>query len=148
MTKTKFAWKRWAVVGAITLATAGLLGADALARPHGRGCGYDGLERLEGRIDGFGLDAEKKTAALQVIERARAAQEPQREQMKAAREQMHALLEQDAPELDKVLAQADAIGALKTAEKKDHLRMMLELRGLIGTEHWKELRSHEGRGHR
>jgi len=150
MTKAKHAWKRWAVVGSICLATAGLLGADALARPHGRECGHDGLgrlERLEGRIDELELDAEKKTAARQVIERARAAQEPQREQMKAAREQMHALLEQDAPELDKVLAQADAIGALATARRKEHLRMMLELRALIGTEQWKGLRPHKGRGH-
>jgi len=147
MTKTKQAWKRWAIVGAIGLATAGLLGSDALARSHGRGCGHDGLERLESRIDELGLDAEKKTAALQVIERARAAQEPRREQMKAAREQMHALLEQDAPELDKVLAQADVIGTLATAGKKDRLQMMLELRTLVGSEHWQELRSHKGRGH-
>lgn len=150
MTKTKHAWKRWALVGAIGLGTAGLLGTDALARSHGRECGRDGLdrlERLESRIDGLGLDAEKKTAARQVIERARAAQEPRREQMKAAHEQMHALLEQDAPELEKVLAQADVIGALATEAKKDRLQMMLELRALVGSEQWKELSSHKDRGH-
>jgi Spy/CpxP family protein refolding chaperone len=137
-------------VGTIGLAMAGLLGSDALARSHGRECGRDGLdrlERLESRIDGLELDAEKKTAARQVIERARAAQEPRREQMKAAREQMHALLEQEAPELEKVLAQADVIGALATEAKKDRLQMMFELRTLVGTEQWKELRSHKGRGH-
>jgi Spy/CpxP family protein refolding chaperone len=149
MTDRKHSWKKKAGVGALALAVAGVLGAGAaFARPPGhhggpggRGghgsCG--GYERLSDKIDDLGLDAEKQAAADQVLEQARAARKAQRAEMRAAREQMRALLAQDAPAVEAVMAQADAIGALETKAHKERLQTMLSLRSIVGAERWKEL---------
>jgi Spy/CpxP family protein refolding chaperone len=61
--------------------------------------------------------------------------------MREARRAMHELLESDAPALEDVMAQADALGALETEAHKAKLRDMLELRALVGPETWEQLRS-------
>ena len=66
-----------------------------------------------------------------------------REQVHAAHQQMRALLEQEEPDVDAVLAQADVVGELHGALRKLKLRTMLGVRSLLTPEQREEL--HEGR---
>lgn len=107
---------------------------------RGRGPGpppfEDLLERHAGRL---GLDAA-------TLEKIRAARDATRDEMRRLdgdvrrlRDALRALLEADAPKLEAVLAQADAIGAAETARQKERLRTLLAIRALLTPEQRAEL---------
>ena len=59
---------------------------------------------------------------------------------------MKTLLDEQAPSLEAVLAQADAVSALETQAKKTELEALVKLRQLLTTEQWKDLRAQHGTG--
>jgi Spy/CpxP family protein refolding chaperone len=148
-------WMMGAAGAALALVVVALLGAGmAESRPRHGGCQGHGpsarLDRLEAKLADLELDAETRAAAEQLIATARTEGEARRDELTSAREALHELLEQEAPALEAVLAQAEAIGALETESHKARLRSMIELRSLLGAERWQELRDsrHYGRGKR
>jgi Spy/CpxP family protein refolding chaperone len=153
--KTARTWTTWTARGALAALALGAVGAvaahQAAARPPGGGChGHGGeafgLERLEHRIGSLGLADETKQAVYQAIDQARVERRALDEKIRAAHERMRELLEQDRPEAEPVLAQADSIGALVTDARKAELRAMVAIRGLLTPEQWKAL--HERRHRR
>jgi Spy/CpxP family protein refolding chaperone len=133
------------VAGAVlALVVVALLGAGtAYSKPrhsacHGHGKGA-GLDRLEAKLAELELDVDTRAAAARVLEQARTEREARHEQKREARRALHALLEQEAPVVEEVMAQADALGALQTEARKAKLRTLLELRALVGADQWQEL---------
>ena len=85
----------------------------------------------------------------EISESARAEGRGLRDQMKAQRDAMRALLDQDTPDQSTVMAQADAIGELKTQLRQNQLAAMLEVRALLTPEQRAELvKLHEERRER
>jgi Spy/CpxP family protein refolding chaperone len=68
--------------------------------------------------------------------------------IRQAHEALRALLEQDQPDADAAMAQADNLGALETERRKADLKALLQVRALLGPECWAELSSalHPPRG--
>jgi Spy/CpxP family protein refolding chaperone len=136
-------WMMGAAGAVLALVVVVLLGAGMAESKPGRACHGHGkgahLDRIEAKLAELELDAETRAAAEQVIAAARAESEARREEMADARRALHDLLEQEAPAVDAVMAQADAVGALQTESHKAKLRTMLELRSVLGPEHWGEL---------
>ena len=135
-------WMAGAAGATLALVVVALLGAGiAHSKPGGACHGKRGsMGRLEAKLDELSLDANTRAAAAQVIAKARSEGETRREEMRDARHALHELLEQEAPAVDQVMAQADALGALQTDAHKAKLRTLLELRALVGPEQWKELK--------
>jgi Spy/CpxP family protein refolding chaperone len=123
--------------------TAGLLLAlaprGAAARPHA-GHGGGPLHHLEAAIAQADLDADTEAAAYALLDEARAARRADENAIREAHEALRALLEQDTPDADAALAQAEKLGALETERRKADLRALLEVRALLGPERWAELR--------
>ena len=143
----------------LLLAAAGALGALALRAaaepPPGasreRRPSLDRmLERDAGRL---GLDAATRGRVREIADAARAASEPLERRRDELHREMRTLLDQDEPELDAVMDQAERIGALDTELRKRHLAALLEIRALLTPAQREELvRIHEERraahGHR
>jgi Spy/CpxP family protein refolding chaperone len=122
-----------------------LLGAGmAESKPRHRGCHEHGanarFDRLEEKLAALELDDQTRASAEQVLARARAESESQREAKREARRVLRELLDQEQPVVEQVMAQADALGALETEAHKAKLRTKLELRALLGPDQWQELR--------
>jgi Spy/CpxP family protein refolding chaperone len=136
--------KRGAAVALLIGAT--LAAGSALAfrgGHHGRGGMLKYIEHGIGRID---LEPTTRDAVVAVLDRARTEREAMREPMREAHVQMRATLDQDAPSLDAVLAQADAIADLETKAKKSELTAVVEIRKLLTADQWKALRAQHERG--
>jgi Spy/CpxP family protein refolding chaperone len=136
-------WMTGAAGAVLALVAVVLLGAGMASSKEGRGCHGHGkcahFERMEAKLAELQLDEQTRAAAQQVIATARAESETRREELREARRALHDLLEQDAPSLDAVMAQADAVGALQTESHKAKLRTLLELRSVLGPEGWSQL---------
>lgn len=130
---------------AMALAVVTLITSPALAWPH-RGGGPMGFERIEHRLERLDLDSETREAALEILDEARAHHGALAPEIHEARDLMRELLAADAPDEEAVLAQADAIGALKREASHARVRTLLALRALLTAEQWQEL--HPPRGER
>jgi Spy/CpxP family protein refolding chaperone len=145
-------WMMGAAGAVLALVVVALLGAGtAYSKPGHAGCHGHGkgarLDRLEAKLAELELDVDTRAAAARVLEQARMEREARGDELREARRALHELLEQDAPVVERVMAQADALGALETEAHKSKLRTMLELRSLLGAEQWKELRGSLHRRH-
>ena len=79
----------------------------------------------------LGLDQETLAAIRTLVEAARVRRETLRTELRQAYAQMRALLSQVAPDEAAVMQQADAIGALELAARKQRLQAMLRIRALL-----------------
>ena len=138
---------------ALALVVVLLLGAGmAESKPRHGGCYGHGpgarFDRLEAKLAELELEADTRTAAEQVLARARTESESRHEATREARRVLHDLLEQEQPAVEQVMEQAETLGALETEAHKAKLRTMIELRALLGPEQWQELRAsfRHGRG--
>jgi Spy/CpxP family protein refolding chaperone len=148
------------------LAAAGLalaiLPAAALAeRPGGppsrggRG-GMPSFDRvLDRHAERLGLDDATRARIRAIADARRDEGERLAERVRALHGEMHALLDQDAPDTDAVMRQAEAIGAAETEMHKQRLATLLEIRALLTPEQRRELvrifeerKSERGRGGR
>jgi Spy/CpxP family protein refolding chaperone len=101
------------------------------------------LERHAGRL---GLDERTRTEVRGIADAAREESRDVEAGLRTLRDEMRKLLDQEAPDLDGVLRQADRIGATETELSKLRLRTMLRIRGLLTPEQRQELvRIHEER---
>ena len=79
----------------------------------------------------LGLDQQTLATIRTLVEAARAQAKTQRAELRQAYAQMRALLSQEAPSEAAVMQQADAIGALELAARKQRLQVMLQIRALL-----------------
>jgi protein CpxP len=79
----------------------------------------------------LGLGQETLAAIRTLVEAARARRETLRTELRQAYAQMRTLLSQEVPDEAAVMQQADAIGALELAARKQRLQVMLRIRALL-----------------
>jgi Spy/CpxP family protein refolding chaperone len=133
--------RRFLTFAAVALAMA--LAAPAVARPRG---GPPDLGRLEHKLEKLDLDTAVRERAWTILDAARDEERALRTQLRDAHEQLRALLEADAPDLEAVEAQADALGALRTQAHKLTLRTRLEVGALLTPEQREQLAERRHRG--
>jgi Spy/CpxP family protein refolding chaperone len=79
----------------------------------------------------LGLDQETLGTIRTIVDASRAQGETLRADLRQAYAQMRALLSQEGPNEAAVMQQADAIGALELAARKQRLQVMLRIRALL-----------------
>jgi len=125
---------RWSNLTAVFAATLALLAAPAFADPPpgpGGPMGPGGMgmgPRLEHKLAKLGLSPDQQTKIQGILDAAKPQREDLRNRMRKAFEDMRLLLDQDTPDQNAVLAQADAIGQLTTEAHKDMLTTLLAVR--------------------
>lgn len=120
---------------------AGLLALPVFsASAGGRHGGPHGMRGIEHRVEALELDAEVRERVDTILDAARDEGRELRGELRAAHQRMRSLLEQDAPDEEAVLAQADVIGALHTQAHKQHLSVLLQLHPLLSQEQREQLR--------
>ena len=82
-------------------------------------------------VERLGLDQETLATIRTMVEASRAQQETLRAELRQAYAQMRARLSQEVPDEAAVMQQADAIGALELAARKQRLQVMLRIRALL-----------------
>src|SRR5262245_905838 len=82
----------------------------------------------------LGLDKETLVMIRTIVDASRAQGETLRADLRQAYAQMRALLSQEGPNEAAVMQQADAIGALELAARKQRLQVMLRIRALLTPE--------------
>jgi Spy/CpxP family protein refolding chaperone len=117
-----------------SLAQPGGPGGD---RMHRRGHGPERM--IERYGDQLGLSSETRAAIQQVIDKSRDRGEAMREELRAEHEAMHDLLKQPLPDESAVMAQAEAISAMELSAKKNRLKAMIAIHGLLTPEQRDEL---------
>jgi Spy/CpxP family protein refolding chaperone len=112
----------------------------ALAAPGGTHAGAERRPRdTSARPDRFiaeyaerlGLEPQTLATLRTLVEASRAQAETLRLELRQAYAQMRALLSQEMPSEAAVMQQADAIGALELAARKQRLQVMLQIRALL-----------------
>ncbi len=132
-----------AVLLAFALLGAGLVNS-AEARPRGGGPRPEAF--LDRHADELGLDDETRAAIEAIVEAARPEGEALRAELHAARLAMRALLDQDAPDEDEVMAQAERIGQVEIARSQHRLKTLLAIRAKLSPEQRAQLsQMHEER---
>lgn len=105
---------------------------------------------VEKHADQLGLDADTRETIDAIVVRSGARDEELDTSIRAAYGRLHTLLEQDAPDVDAVMAAAEEIGTLKGESRKNMLGAMLEIRARLTPEQREqlvELRKERGPGH-
>jgi Spy/CpxP family protein refolding chaperone len=127
----RFIWRyMWLIVSVVWGFVS--LPDSAVARPPG--LPPDHGARLEQLVEALGLDEATLAKVQQIIDASKAEHQELRQRLRKAGRQMHALLEQENPDEAAVMAQADAIGALKIEAQKHRLRTMLKVRAFLTPE--------------
>jgi Spy/CpxP family protein refolding chaperone len=119
--------------------------ASRAGGPHGPARG------LEPAVEALDLDGETRGKAFALIDAARPRSRELHESLRGAREELRALLEQPEASEAAVLAQVDAIGALRTELEKHDVRTLVQVRALLSPEQRAALaeamQRHPHRGH-
>lgn len=101
---------------------------------------------LERNAERLGLDERARAEIRSLADAAREESRGVETGLRTLHDEMRKLLDQETPDLDGVLRQADRIGAAETELSKLRLRTMLRIRGLLTPEQRQELvRIHEER---
>lgn len=79
----------------------------------------------------LGLEAETLAAIHKIVETVRLQSRPLWRELHQAHTQMRLLLSQETPDPAAVMRQADTIGALELAERKNRLQAMLQIRAIL-----------------
>ena len=113
-----------------SLTVPGLSHADT-GRPPRDASVHPGRFLEEEYAERLGLEAETLAAIRTIVEAAHLQNKTLRAELHQAHVQMRALLSQEMPDEWAVMQQADAIGALDLAERKNRLQAMLRIRALL-----------------
>jgi Spy/CpxP family protein refolding chaperone len=101
---------------------------------------------IEEHVERLGLDAKTLTAIRAIADASRKQEEASQEALRKAYDTMRELLSQETPDEATVMRQADVIGTLEMAKRKNRLRTLLHIRALLTPEQRQELiRIHEER---
>jgi Spy/CpxP family protein refolding chaperone len=113
----------------------------ALARPPGGGLhGPHGEYRILDRYaDRLGLDDETRAKIEAIVDRSKAAEKELSAQKETARDEMKALFSQELPDEAAVMKQAEEIGAIRTAMRKQFFRTLIDIRKQLTPEQRKQL---------
>jgi len=95
----------------------------------------------------LGLDQETLGTIRTIVDASRAQEETLRAELRQAQAQMRTLLSQEVPNATAVMQQADAIGALELASRKQRLQAMLRIRALLTPAQRQELMHLQETGH-
>ncbi len=134
-----------AIAAVLALVVAG----GAAARPGGRD--HHGPPDLEQRLSRLELSAEAERAVHAILDEARPEQRALRRELKEARRAMKVLLDGETVDAERVMAQVDVIGGLKTAARKLELRTLIEVREHLTPDQRERLekrRRHRGKDRR
>ena len=95
--------------------------------------GFHGMPgpRLERALERLDLDASTWEQVDAILDAAAAEGEPLRDEIRAAHEQTRALMEAESPDVDAIMAQAEAIGALHVEARKLQLRSWFAVRAVL-----------------
>jgi Spy/CpxP family protein refolding chaperone len=126
MTRNRCAW---IFATALVTATTAIAGGDGPGRRHHAPPPIDRI--LENHAEELGIDETTLEAVRDIAARAQAEEKPFHEALRAEREALHEELRRDAPDLDAVMKQADAVGAAETALHKRRLQTLLEVRAIL-----------------
>jgi Spy/CpxP family protein refolding chaperone len=127
-------------LGFAILALTGVLSLTTSTWARGPRHGLDRTTRLEEQIDALHLDDATRTAIHEAMDKGRSAQDDIHSQLQKARQDLRAMLRQDTPNNDQVLAQAEVVGGLETAQRKQALHTWLTVRALLTPEQRASLR--------
>jgi Spy/CpxP family protein refolding chaperone len=135
-----------------TLVACGLLiglaaPVDSFARPpggpggpfQGRGPGPGPERFIEQHAEELGLSAETREAIERIVEEARDRSEDLRGELRDGHDEMRDLLMEAMPDEEAVMEQADAINALELQQRKNRLKAMIAIRGLLTPEQREKL---------
>lgn len=89
---------------------------------------------IERHAEELGLDEATLTEIKQILDTSRGQAEAIYEEHRAAREAMHQLLDQDEPDRDAVMKQAEVMGEIDVRKHKHRLATMLEIRSKLTPE--------------
>lgn len=122
-----------------------LVAAVGHARPrfHGPGPGGPG-GFVERHADQLGLDAAQQEAITAIVAESHEGGTALHQEMRALRGELHELLMQDPPDVEAVMAQADAIGAVDVALHKHRLSTMIAIRNQLTPEQRESLQELRG----
>jgi Spy/CpxP family protein refolding chaperone len=95
----------------------------------------------------LGLDQETLGTIRTIVDASRTQEETLRAELRQAQAQMRTLLSQEMPNATAVMQQADAIGALELASRKQRLQAMLRIRALLTPAQRQELMHLQETGH-
>jgi Spy/CpxP family protein refolding chaperone len=116
--------------------------ADSRRPPRDAGSQSDRF--IEEQAEQLGLDEKTMAAIRTIVDGSRARGETLRAELRTANAQMRALLSQALPDEAAVMQQADTIGALELAERKNRLQAMLQIRTLLTSAQRQELIRRQG----
>lgn len=124
---------------AAALAWAGFA-SIASANPDGRRHGPPPIDRvLEHHAEELGLSEEVRAQVRAIADGVQDQENALRDALRAQRDALHELLEQDAPDPDAVMHQAELVGAAETELHKQRLRTLLAVRTLLTPEQRQQL---------
>lgn len=129
----------------VSLIAPGSSRADSRRPPRDAGSPSDRF--IEEQAEQLGLDEKTMTAIHTIVDASRARGETLRAELRTAYAQMRALLSQDLPDEAAVMQQADSIGVLELAERKNRLQATLRIRALLTPVQRQELIRSQGELH-
>jgi Spy/CpxP family protein refolding chaperone len=105
-------------------------------------------DRLEKHLEALDLAPGQMERVHAIVEASKAERDAIHARIREAYREMHALLEQEKPDEDAVMRQAEKIGAIKTEGRKAMLRTLLRVRTELTPEQRQKLMEmkHEGHG--
>jgi Spy/CpxP family protein refolding chaperone len=128
--------------GIATLLLGLALALPGQARPgqghHGWGGPSGWIER---HAEELGIDDATLAEIDRIVDASREEAEAIYQEHRAARDRMHELLEQDDPDVDAVMKQAEVIGEIDVRKHKHRIATMLEIRSKLTPEQRTELRA-------
>ena len=89
---------------------------------------------FEEHVEQLGVDEKTLAAIRTIVDASRKRGEELRDELHQARHHMRQLLSQEKPDETAVMQQADVIGALELAERKNRLQALLQIRAFLTPE--------------
>ena len=113
----------------------------ATAAPCGGPGGGPGMrgQHLERMLDDADLAPETEDKVRSILEEARRAHRPMREQIVEARKKVHELLGADEVDATAVIVQADEVGNLLAQTQRMRAATLLQVRSAVTADDWQEL---------
>jgi Spy/CpxP family protein refolding chaperone len=120
-------------LAAVALLVAGVfIAAAGHARPPFHGPGHHGPGGfVERHAEQLGLDAAQQEAIEEIVAESHEDAGALHEERRTLRSELHELLTQEPPDVEAVMAQADAIGAVDVALHKHRLGTMIAIRNQL-----------------
>jgi Spy/CpxP family protein refolding chaperone len=130
------------VAAALALILSASGAPSAWAGPHG-----PPGDRLEKHLEALDLAPGQMERVQAIVAESKAARDAIHARIREAYREMHALLEQEKPDEDAVMGQAEKIGAIKTEGRKAMLRTLLRVRTELTPEQRRKLMEMKHQGH-